>query len=48
MAKFIRDQALILIGKLSELDLVDQTNACKQLQEHADRLYQNLTESFPE
>lgn len=48
MAKFIRDQTLLLLEKLSELGLADQADACKQLHEQADLLYKNLAESLPE
>lgn len=48
MAKFIRDQALILIGKLDELGLDEQANTYEQLHEQADRLYKNLSECLPE
>jgi hypothetical protein len=48
MAKFIRDQALVLLGKLDELGLDDQADACEQLHEQADHLYKNLAECLPE
>jgi hypothetical protein len=48
MAKFIQDQALVLIGKLDELGLDDQADTCEQLHEQADQLYKNLAECFQE
>ncbi|WP_253306389.1 Rop family plasmid primer RNA-binding protein [unidentified bacterial endosymbiont] len=42
------DQALVLLGKLNELALDDQADACEQLHEQAERLYQNLAESLSE
>ncbi len=48
MAKFIRDQALVLLGKLNELALDDQADACERLHEQAERLYRNLAESLSE
>jgi hypothetical protein len=48
MAKFIRDQALVLLGKLAELGLDDQADTYEQLHEQADQLYKNLAECLPE
>ncbi len=39
MAKFIRDQSLLLLEKLNELDMDDPADLCEQLHEDAEKLW---------
>ncbi|WP_035607970.1 Rop family plasmid primer RNA-binding protein [Edwardsiella tarda] len=46
MAKFIKAQSLILLGKLNELDLDERANECEQLHDLAEQLHSNLREQL--
>jgi Rop protein len=48
MAKFVRDQASVLLEKLKDLDLDDQVDICEQLHTQAEGLYQSLSKSLTE
>ncbi|RRW59718.1 Rop family plasmid primer RNA-binding protein, partial [Pantoea dispersa] len=39
MAKFIRDQSLLLLEKLNELDMDDPADMCERLHEDAEKLW---------
>ncbi|ECG8633834.1 Rop family plasmid primer RNA-binding protein [Salmonella enterica subsp. salamae] len=39
MAKFIRDQSLLLLEKLNELDMDAPADMCEQLHEDAEKLW---------
>ncbi|QED76705.1 Rop family plasmid primer RNA-binding protein (plasmid) [Escherichia coli] len=44
MAKFIRDQSLLLLDRLNELDLDHhEADFCEKLHEDAERLYRSLS-----
>ena len=46
MAKFLHDQSLLLIRKLYDLKLPDETSTCQDLHEQAERLYFQLLEKL--
>jgi len=48
MAKFIRDQTLLLLEKLNELDLVEPADCCEPLHKQAELLYENLAKCLQE
>ena len=39
MAKFIRDQSLLLLEKLNELDMDDPADMCERLHEDPEKLW---------
>ncbi|HBA8794670.1 TPA: Rop family plasmid primer RNA-binding protein [Escherichia coli] len=43
MAKFIQDQSLLLLDKLTELNLDDRADECEKLHELAEQLRKNLS-----
>ncbi len=42
MAKFIKDQSLLLLEKLNELDMDGPADLCERLHEDAERLWQAM------
>lgn len=46
MAKFIKDQSLLLLEKLNELDMDAPADLCEQLHEDAERLWQVMGEQL--
>ena len=44
MAKFIKDQSLLLLEKLNELDMDAPADLCERLHEDAERLWQVMNE----
>jgi hypothetical protein len=48
MAKFIRDQSLLLLDKLNELDMDAPADLCERLHEDAERLWQVMGEQLRE
>ncbi|MBP1133726.1 hypothetical protein JOE25_005350 [Serratia sp. PL17] len=48
MAKFIRDQSLLLLEKLNELDMDTPADLCERLHEDAEKLWQVMGEQLGE
>lgn len=48
MAKFIKDQTLLLLEKLNELDMDTPADLCERLHEDAERLWQVMGEQLGE
>jgi len=48
MAKFIRDQSLLLLDKLNELDMDAPADLCEKLHEDAERLWLLMGEQLGE
>lgn len=48
MAKFIRDQSLLLLDKLNELDMDGPADMCERLHDDAERLWQAMGEQLGE
>ncbi|WP_329503129.1 Rop family plasmid primer RNA-binding protein [Klebsiella aerogenes] len=48
MAKFIRDQSLLLLDKLNELDMDAPADLCEKLHEDAERLWRVMGEQLGE
>jgi len=48
MAKFIRDQSLLLLEKLNELDMDGPADMCERLHEDSERLWQAMSEQLEE
>ena len=48
MAKFIRDQSLLLLEKLNELDMDDPADMCERLHEDAETLWQVMRDKLGE
>jgi hypothetical protein len=48
MAKFIKDQSLLLLEKLNELDMDEPADRCERLHEDAERLWQAMGEQLGE
>lgn len=48
MAKFIRDQSLLLLDKLNELDMDAPADLCERLHEDAERLWQVMGKQLRE
>lgn len=46
MAKFIRGQSLLLLEKLNELDLDDESNLCEKLHDDVEKLFLVMAEKF--
>ncbi|ECY1766873.1 Rop family plasmid primer RNA-binding protein [Salmonella enterica] len=46
MAKFIKDQSLLLLEKLNELDMDAPADLCERLHEDAERLWQVMGEQL--
>lgn len=48
MAKFIRDQSLLLLDKLNELDMDAPADMCERLHDDAERLWQVMEKQLGE
>ncbi|CDQ53915.1 unnamed protein product [Klebsiella pneumoniae] len=48
MAKFIKDQSLLLLDKLNELDMDTPADMCKRLHEDAETLWQVMRDKLGE
>lgn len=48
MAKFIRDQSLLLLEKLNELDMDTPADMCERLHEDAERLWLAMRDQLGE
>ncbi|MBE0234233.1 Rop family plasmid primer RNA-binding protein [Enterobacter hormaechei] len=48
MAKFIRDQSLLLLEKLNELDMDTAADMCERLQEDAETLWLAMRDQLGE
>lgn len=48
MAKFIKDQSLLLLEKLNELDMDAPADMSERLHEDAERLWQAISEQLEE
>ncbi|HBP6781572.1 Rop family plasmid primer RNA-binding protein [Klebsiella pneumoniae] len=48
MAKFIKDQSLLLLEKLNELDMDTSADMCERLHEDAETLWQVMQDKLGE